>query len=72
MYYKLIDEQSGKIKFVGSESEILEFSIENPSCTFVTEKIEKEDLPKYSKYMKKYEVTDDQISKEIWEENFKK
>ena len=28
MYYKLIDEQSGNIKFVGSESEILEFSIE--------------------------------------------
>lgn len=72
MYYKLIDEQSGKIKFVGTEDEILEFSAENPSCVFVTEKIEKDELHKYTQYKKKYEVTDDQISKEIWMENFKK
>lgn len=54
-YFMMKDDQSGKIKFVGNEEECIAFSQENPSCNYEMNKIDKGDLYKYSKYMKKPE-----------------
>ena len=36
---ELIDEQSGKLKFTGFESDAMEFTRQNPNCTYIIKDI---------------------------------
>ena len=38
----LKDEQSGKVKFTGTEDECLNFSKENPNCNYTIEDLDKD------------------------------
>ena len=44
--FKLIDEQSGKEKFIGSEKECIEFTKENPNCNYIIIDMEQENKQK--------------------------
>ena len=41
--FVLIDEQSNKVKFSGTEAECLDFSIKNPNCCYVMVNTSKEE-----------------------------
>jgi len=51
--FAMKDEQSGKVKFRGTEAECLEFSKQNPNYKYVME-----DLDKDKEKFKKYQVVD--------------
>lgn len=47
--FEMRDEDSGRVKFVGSESECLKFSMENPSCKYIMVDLEEERKKKEKK-----------------------
>ena len=39
--FEMIDEQTGKVKFVGTEKDCMAFSMENPNCSYIINDLEK-------------------------------
>ncbi len=60
--FELIDEQSGKVKKVGTEQECLEFSKQNPSCNYILNDIsnDKRKMYKYNKEKEAAENSDNE------------